>query len=600
LVGGQAGADISTALDLQQFGPYTFVSNPGPPAGVQLLDGVTEFAALGASLTLHAELVDANQNAVQNKTMQWTITPSNAVSFISNGTQTDNNGVVAVTVELFPGAAAGAALQACLQGSSSICATYQISVKGAITRLAKISGDAQTTQTATNFTTPLVVQVNNASGPLVNYPVVFLTSGPVSIPATQPGNKPVYTNASGQAVITVLAGSTTGAASVTAVAGDQTAVTFNLTVAATPNAPPPNGLTLVGGTPQSTLINTSFNLPLAVQVTSTAGPVGGYVVSFSGSSLVILSSGAATTGSNGQAQITVQAGSITGTATVTASISGGFSQTFTLTVLPPGPVLTANSFLNAASRQVGSISPCSLATISAAGLIPDGIGDLSPAPIFGRLPHSVHNLSVSFAGIPAPIVNVAMGITYPEVTLQVPCEVTPGTVPVTVNVGAGSSTINVTVQTVSPGIFQTVMSDGTARAVVVRDDGSFADIGGTDPSDPNNPARRGENERIYATGLGLTIPAVGTDSIQNPNADLFSRDAVVAGAVQVGIAGLGGVPVVSVRQAPDLIGVYEVQFFLPSNAPTGSNVAISVGIVPLGASSSSAPVSSINSTIPIQ
>jgi uncharacterized protein (TIGR03437 family) len=270
-------------------------------------------------------------------------------------------------------------------------------------------------------------------------------------------------------------------------------------------------------------------------------------------------------------------------------------------VLPPGPAVTASSFLNAASRVVGAISPCGLAILTAPGLTPDGIGDLSPAPVFGRLPHSVHNFSVTFGGIPAPIVSVAMGATNPEVTLQVPCEVTPGnSVPVIVNAGSGSTTVNVPVQTVSPGIFQTVMSDGVSRAVVVRDDGSFADVGGTDVYDPNNPARRGETVRIYATGLGPTMPAVGTDSIQDPNADLVGYDATVAGTMQAGIVGSGGLQIISARQAPDLIGVYEVQVVIPSNAPTGNSVQIAIAVIPVGASSSAPAVSSIAALIPIQ
>jgi uncharacterized protein (TIGR03437 family) len=87
---------------------------------------------------------------------------------------------------------------------------------------------------------------------------------------------------------------------------------------------------------------------------------------------------------------------------------------------------------------------------------------------------------------------------------------------------------------------------------------------------------------------------VGTDSIQNPNADLVGRDALVAGAMQAGIVGGTGLQVVSARQAPGLIGVYEVQVFIPSAAPTGNNVQIAIGIVPVGANSAvSSPAATI-------
>jgi uncharacterized protein (TIGR03437 family) len=248
--------------------------------------------------------------------------------------------------------------------------------------------------------------------------------------------------------------------------------------------------------------------------------------------------------------------------------------------------VTATSFLNAASRQVGQISPCGLAILTAQGLTPDGAADLTVGPIFGRWPKTVNNLSVTFGGVPAPIKSVVMGATMPEVTLQVPCEVVPATsVPVVVNVnGGGTSTVNVPVLTVSPGIFQQVMSDGTVRAVAVRSDGSFADIGNPDVSDPTNPIRQGEIVRFYLTGLGLTTPEVLTDSIENPNSYLYAEDAVVNGSVSAGFVGApnASVQVISARQAPGQIGVYEVQVMIPTNAPLGNNVPFSVSIVPVG------------------
>jgi uncharacterized protein (TIGR03437 family) len=72
-----------------------------------------------------------------------------------------------------------------------------------------------------------------------------------------------------------------------------------------------------------------------------------------------------------------------------------------------------------------------------------------------------------------------------SVSVQVPCETTPGSsVPVAVNAGGGTATVNIPVQIASPGIFETPMSDGVRRAVMVRADGSFVSL--------ENPARRGE------------------------------------------------------------------------------------------------------------
>jgi uncharacterized protein (TIGR03437 family) len=134
---------------------------------------------------------------------------------------------------------------------------------------------------------------------------------------------------------------------------------------------------------------------------------------------------------------------------------------------------------------------------------------------------------------------------------------------VTVNVSGGSAAVNVTVLPASPGIFETVMSDGVRRAVLLRQDGSFVSLA--------NPARR-EIIRMYVTGMGPTVPAVGTNQFPSP-----VTDANVSGQVIVGIDN-AGVRVVSARAAPNLIGVFEIAFEVPSNAPTGNNVVLSVAV----------------------
>jgi uncharacterized protein (TIGR03437 family) len=589
LVGGVLGNNLcvngTSPCFLDEFGPFTFTSVPGAPAAVQIVSGNNQVGNIGQPLNpLVAKLVDASGNPVSGQNMVWSVVPAGAVALGNGPFITDSNGEVTVPITLDILASAGAAITVTLQSNTKLSATFQETVLGALTAMNKIAGDKQTAQVGTNFASPLVVQIVNSSGPVANYPVQYIVTGPVSLGATTVG-----TNSSGDASVTVTAGSLAGTATVTAVAGALTQ-SFSLTITTGPTSPPPNGISIVSGNSQSAIIDAAFQQQLVVQVNSTSGPVSGYNVNFSTTGPISLSTSSATTNGSGQAVVSVTAGAATGAATVTASITG-YSATFNLTVTPAGPQLTASSFLNAASRQVGSLSPCSLAIISAAGLTPDGTADYTLAPIFGRLPKSVHNLTVTFGGVPAPIVSVAMGTTNPEVTLQVPCEVTPSSsVPVVVNVnGGGTATIDIPINTVSPGVFQQVMSDGVSRAVVIRTDGTFADVGGTDAYDPNNPARLGEVVRFYLTGLGVTNPPVGTDSIEDPNSYLFGVDSVVAGTVQVGFPGTSPTllaTVVSARQAPGLIGVYEVQVQIPANAPTGNNVPLSIAIVPAGASSS--------------
>jgi uncharacterized protein (TIGR03437 family) len=598
LIGGVPGTSFSTALYLQAFGPFSFTSVPGAPASVQIVSGNNQVGGIGTQLNpLVAKLVDGSGNPVQGQTMVWSVVPAGAVALSTGPFVTDNNGQVSITVTLDILASAGAAITVALQSNPNISATFQETVQGAITAMNKISGDKQTAQENTSFASPLVVQLMNASGPVANYPVQFQVSGPVSLSSATVG-----TNANGDASVNVLAGTVAGTATVTAVAGALTQ-NFTLTVSSTPTGPAPNGIVVVSGNNQSAIESAQFSQPLVVQVNSTAGPVSGVTVSFSTTGPLSLSSSSQVTNSSGQATINVTAGATTGAGTVVAAITG-YTATFNLNVTPPGPQITASSFVNAASGQSGAnaMSPCSLAILSAPGLTPDGTTDYTLAPIFGRYPKAVHNLSVTFGGIAAPIVSVAMGATNPQVTLQVPCEVTPGSsVPVVVNVnGGGTATVNVAISNVSPGIFQQVMSDGTSRAVAVRSDGSFADIGGTDQYDPTNPVRLNEVARFYVTGLGPTNPSVGSDTIEDPNSYIYNVESDVTGTVSIGFAGSGVVVNNLVAHlAPGLIGVYEVDVPIPSNAPTGNNVPIYIAIVPAGSASGTTPIQSANSTIPI-
>jgi uncharacterized protein (TIGR03437 family) len=240
--------------------------------------------------------------------------------------------------------------------------------------------------------------------------------------------------------------------------------------------------------------------------------------------------------------------------------------------------------VNGADFQRNSISPCSAATILATGLAPTVSGVVVPGGIYGPLPYALAGDTVTVGSGQAPIYSVSNVNGSEQLTFQVPCDVTPGSsIPLTVNVSGGSATINIAVLTASPGIFGTVMSDGVTRAVLVRPDGSFVSL--------QNPARRGETIRLYATGLGPVTPSVSTNSIAVPG-----TDSLVTGQIIVGVNN-AGTRVISGRYAPSLIGVYEVTFVVPSDAPTGNDIVLSLAI---NATGDSTTRFSAGSKIPIQ
>jgi uncharacterized protein (TIGR03437 family) len=185
--------------------------------------------------------------------------------------------------------------------------------------------------------------------------------------------------------------------------------------------------------------------------------------------------------------------------------------------------------------------------------------------IVGPLSYTVAGDKVTLNGGQAPIYSVSNISGNEQLTFQVPCDLAPGSnIPLTVNVGGGSNTINITVLPASPGIFSTLMSDGVSRAVLVRPDGSFVSL--------QNPARRGEIIRLYATGLGPVTPPVGTNSIAIPATDSLVTGQLIVGVNNAGARVIGG------RLAPTLIGVYEVTFQVPSDAPTGNDIVLSLAV----------------------
>jgi uncharacterized protein (TIGR03437 family) len=468
---------------------------------------------------------------------------------------------------------------------------FNLTVTAAAPGLIKVTqGNGQSAAPGATLGLPLQVEVDTASGSPVAGQTVNWTVSPAGA-VSFGGSTSTQTDATGRAAVTAtFSGAASGTVQITATCpacpSGAGSVTFSET--AVPNITL-TGIQIVSGNNQTGLENATFSLPLVVQVNASNGQAAANVnVQFSVTGPASLSSSSVPTDSNGRAQVSVTAGSTAGSVTVTATVTS-YTQSFSLTVAPPAAIVTASNFYNGADFQAGNISPCSIATIIAPGLAPGIQGVVTPGSLFGPLPYLLASDAVSFNGTAAPIFNVANVGGQQQITIQVPCEVVPSSsVAVTITVNGVAATVNVPVLAASPGIFETTMSDGVARAVAVRPDGSFVSL--------SNPARRGEMIRAYATGLGVTTPSVGTDDTAIPG-----TDAIVQGALIMGVtnnAGQGeGVRVTNARVAPDLIGVFEIPFQVPSDAATGNDVSFSIGVIPVGAST---PIYSATAKMPIQ
>jgi adhesin/invasin len=435
---------------------------------------------------------------------------------------------------------------------------------------------------------PLVVQVTDQSGAVFigNQNVVWtVMSGAATV---SPTTSTTDSTGTAQTIVTFSPSATGQIVVRAALTGSNSGITtaFYLSTRVLIS-----GIIQVSGNGQTTPTGQNFPLPLTVEVLGTNNqPLPSQTVSFQVTGAATLSTLSDTTDATGQAHVTVTAGSTAGTVTVQAFVGTfSLSSPFTLTVIPPGPALISGSFYNAGGlTRIGALSPCSLVTVIASGLAPNLQGMVYNASTFGPWATKLANDTVTVASVPAPIFsvgNVAGAANGAEqLTFQVPCETAPGnSVPITINVGGGSGTITFPVVAASPGIFETVMSDGARRAVVIRPDGTFVSL--------ENPARRGETVRVIATGLGPTSPLMVTGSVPVPGVDSLASSAVIVGVNN------GGTHVIASRVSPNLIGVYEVTFTVPSDAPTGNDVVLNIVV---NALSESVSRFSNGSKIPIQ
>ena len=129
--------------------------------------------------------------------------------------------------------------------------------------------------------------------------------------------------------------------------------TINVVQTATQVRKPATG----SGDNQTAFTNANFPAALVVEVLDASNaPVLGSTVDFSVVSgpATLTSNASVQTSAAGRAQVTVRAGANTGPVTIRAVVGNLTPVTFTLNVQLPGPVISINSFRNAASGEFGN------------------------------------------------------------------------------------------------------------------------------------------------------------------------------------------------------------------------------------------------------
>jgi uncharacterized protein (TIGR03437 family) len=180
----------------------------------------------------------------------------------------------------------------------------------------------------------------------------------------------------------------------------------------------------------------------------------------------------------------------------------------------------------------------------------------------GIVPNSLAGVRVWFDDIAAPILYASAG----QLNVVVPYAIA-GETATSVRVeymGAFSPAVSVQVLAAQPGIF-TLDASGLGPAAVLNEDYSV--------NSTTNPAKRGDQVMIFATGQGATTPA-GTDG-------LVALAASTAAPPQAVTVQIGGQPatVSYAGNAPGMVeGALQVNATVPMNVTPGSAVRVVVAV----------------------
>jgi uncharacterized protein (TIGR03437 family) len=227
----------------------------------------------------------------------------------------------------------------------------------------------------------------------------------------------------------------------------------------------------------------------------------------------------------------------------------GFSDAFIAKIdthaQPPAPAL--QSVVGAASYRPEAVAPGGLVALFGAGLA-QGVAKADVIP----LPAVLIDTVVTFNGVQAPLLYVSPN----QINAQVPFEVAPGPVTVSVARWGQTASLAATVAQAGPGIF-TLNAQGSGPGAILH-------AGDLSPVSDASPAHPGEALAIYCTGLGLLC--LPTPDGEPPPSPMPTCSALWP---QVRVAGLPAAVTFS-GAAPLFVGLYQVNIVVPADTPAGS------------------------------
>jgi uncharacterized protein (TIGR03437 family) len=231
----------------------------------------------------------------------------------------------------------------------------------------------------------------------------------------------------------------------------------------------------------------------------------------------------------------------------------------------PGVYLNPTGVVNSASYALFTeqVTPGEFLTLAGTGLTTTN--DTNPF-----FPTMLNGVQVMINGVAAPMYYALNEGSYDLLSVLVPYETTAGIANIQVINSAGSSNVvSMFVGATQPGSF-TQLANGIGYVDAQRVNANYSLV------TPANPAQPGDSIAVYTTGLGLVSPSIADGSITPSTSltqavneiDVYLDGSTASAQATVAFEGL----------TPGLIGLYQINFTVPSGLSTGDNILELVGI----------------------
>ncbi len=226
---------------------------------------------------------------------------------------------------------------------------------------------------------------------------------------------------------------------------------------------------------------------------------------------------------------------------------------------PAASAITLSAVTNAASNQSGPLAPGEIVVLYGSGLGPAQLTLATPGPN-GKLPASLGGTTVAFNGIAAPILYTSPN----QVSAVVPFGITGAAVQISAAyLAQPAAPKSLPAAPAAPAWF-TADYSGKGQAVALNPNQQL--------NSAANPAARGSQVTLFATGLGQTAP---------PGSDGLLGTAPLPSAAAQPIVTIGGQPATVVSAtgvAGQVAGMMQVTVQIPSGIQPGAAVPVTLQV----------------------